>query len=146
MPDSMTELADFIRQPQFAGYSAIVELVGGYMPGNSGPAAVTFARHCGHIDAVLYCAGIPTLKPVSPQTWMKSMGTLPKAERAPKGATAEVKAQYRKLAAKAKQERKNTIKERMQRLYPHLKVTLATADALGILTWAINQQNRSSDQ
>ena len=31
-------------------------------------------------------------------------------------------------------------KTRAQALYPHLKITLATSDALGILTWGMVQK------
>jgi hypothetical protein len=40
---------------------------------------------------------------------------------------------------KDKKERKNKIKELMARKYPHLKVTLSTSDALGILTWGMSR-------
>ena len=40
------------------------------------------------------------------------------------------------LNAKRKRDNKNLIKEMAQRLYPKLKVTLETADALMILTYA----------
>jgi hypothetical protein len=116
MPDGMTAQADQIREIAVLhpGIEAVVERVGTYRPGNSGPAAATFARHCGHLDAILYMAGIPVRWNPTPQTWMKSMGALPKD----------------------KMERKRAIKELMARRYPHLTVTLKTADALGILTWA----------
>ena len=47
------------------------------MPGNSGPAAATFARHCGHLEAILYVLGIPT-EQVAPGVWQRSLGELPK--------------------------------------------------------------------
>lgn len=119
MPEGMTSQADFIKSITSAkgckDMTAIIERVGTYMPGNSGPAAVTFARHCGHLEAILYMCGIST-EQVLPNKWMKSiMGEVPKD----------------------KKERKNKIKELMARKYPHLKVTLSTSDALGILTWGL---------
>ena len=116
MPDGMTAQADALRSlaASMEGATACVEKVGGYMPGNSGPASCKFARHCGHIEAALYILGIPTVQ-VAPGVWQKSLGTWP-AE---------------------KPERKRAIREAMARLYPGLRVTLKTADALGILTWAI---------
>ena len=118
MPEGMTSIADFImglkaesgRKPGLA----VLEKVGGYMPGNSGPAAVKFARHCGNIEAILYCLGIPT-EEVTPHKWMKSLGIMPKD----------------------KAERKRKIKEIMARFYPALNVTLVNADALGMLTWKL---------
>jgi hypothetical protein len=116
MPSGMTEQVDGLRALRVElgkTVSAVVEKVGTYRPGNSGPAAATFARHCGHIEAALFVLGIST-EQVAPGVWMRSLGTLPKEKTA----------------------RKNAIKEAMQRKHPHIKVTLSTADALGILGWA----------
>lgn len=119
MPEGMSAQADMIRtiRAEHPGIRGVVEKVGTYVPGNSGPAAATFARHCGHLDAILYCYGIPT-EQVAPTVWMKALGVLPKD----------------------KQERKRAIKEAMARRYPHLVVTLKTADALGMLTWAMGRK------
>lgn len=119
MPDGMTAQVDRLRALRVAlgEIEAVVERVGCYMPGNSGPAAATFARHCGHLDAALYCLGIPIRHNPTPQTWMKAIGTWPKD----------------------KQDRKRAIKEWAARRYPHLTVTLKTADALALLAWAEGQ-------
>jgi hypothetical protein len=116
MPEGMTAQVDRLRAftAEMPELVAVVERVGGYMPGNSGPAAATFARHCGHIEAALYCLGVPIRHNPTPQTWMKGLGTWPKD----------------------KQERKRAIKEWAARRYPHIRVTLKTADALAILAWA----------
>jgi len=98
------------------GIMAYVENVGQYHPGNSGPASVKFAEHCGFLRGVLFALAIPREK-VSPATWMKALGTLPKNKAA----------------------RKRAIKVEMAQRYPHLDVTLVNADALGILTWAMKQ-------
>lgn len=115
MPDGMTEQVDFFSALQREithGCTTYMEKVGGYVPGNSGPAAATFARHCGHLEAMLYCLGYSVVG-VVPSKWMRPLN-----------------------CPKDKAERKRHIKESMARLYPHLHVTLKTADALGILTWA----------
>jgi hypothetical protein len=113
MPEGMTAQVDALRSLAALGQTqAILENVGFFRPGNSGPAACTFSRHVGHLEAACYCLGISVVK-VAPQTWMKTIGTFPKD----------------------KKERKAAIKEVMARLYPHLKVTLKTADALGLLTF-----------
>lgn len=96
------------------GMQAIVERVGTYMPGNSGPAAATFAEHVGGLKMALIATGIPTTF-VAPVTWIRGIGVPSKLD---------------------KQVRKNAIKQAMQRRYPDTKVTLWNADALGILTWA----------
>lgn len=72
--------------------------------------ACTFARHCGHLEAALYALGIPFTE-VAPGVWMKRLGALPKDKR----------------------ERKAMIRELMARRYPHLEVTLRTADALALV-------------
>ena len=115
MPSGMTAQADLLRSlvASLPSAGAVLEKVGGYMPGNSGPAACTFARHCGHLEAALYLLGVPS-EQVAPGVWMKALGALPSV----------------------KPERKRAIREAMARRYPALAVTMKTADALGILTWA----------
>jgi hypothetical protein len=116
MPDGMTAQADFLRSlfVEIPGLTVVLEKVGGYREGNSGPSAVKFARHCGNLEAVLYVLGFPT-KQVTPKQWMKAIGVPPKLKEV---------------------ERKNWIKELAARRFPHLKVTLATADALGMLIYS----------
>jgi len=118
MPDTYPEIADFLGELllEFKDFSCVMEKVGGFHPGNSGPASVKFSRHCGNLEAILYCLGISTTQ-TPPQTWMKKLGAPPKDKAA----------------------RKNKIKELMATRYPHLKVTLKNADALGILTVAIGE-------
>jgi len=98
---------------------AVLENVGTYRPGNSGPAAATFARHVGHLEMgilALLSPDTPFLRP-TPQTWMKVFPGCPKG-------------------VEKKSERKNFIKDSVQTLFPGVKVTLWNADALGILHWA----------
>jgi len=98
-----------------------LENVGSYVSGNSGPASVKFARHCGHLDMALLACGIP-VKLVTPQTWMKSIpGARPKE----------------------KAERKRWIKAHVQRLHPSLKITLGNADAIALLDYAITQEKQA---
>lgn len=92
-------------------YGVILERVGGYKPGNSGPASVKFARHIGNLEAVLYILGVPILKNPTPQQWMKKIGVPPKMEKA---------------------ERKRWIKDWVARRITSIRVTLAHADALGM--------------
>ena len=118
MPATMTEQIDAIREivAEVPTITAIIEKVGFHRPGNSAVATAKFARHCGHLEAALYTWGIPYTE-VSPAVWMRALGTLPKD----------------------KADRKRAIKEIVARRFPHLAVTLKTADALGILCWARNQ-------
>jgi len=110
MPEGMTEQIDLIRRLTVFRNNVVMEKTGSYMPGNSGPAAAKFARHCGHLEAALYTLGVPVTQ-VAPNVWQRKLGTLPKEKTA----------------------RKKAIKEVVQRQYPHLDVTLKTADALGML-------------
>lgn len=98
--------------------TAYIEKVGFHIQGNAASASCKFARHCGHIEATLYMLGVSVVD-VNPKTWQKHLGTLPED----------------------KAERKRAIKELMARRYPWLDVTLKTADALGILTYAIEVKN-----
>ena len=118
MPDGMTEQVALIEELG-KGAKAYIEKVGTYVPGNSATAAVKFARHCGHLEAALYCFGIPSAQ-VAPGVWMKVLGRLPKK----------------------KSERKSAIKERLQRMYPYLKLTLSTSDALGMMRWALSEEGK----
>lgn len=118
MPDTPRDIFDLLDATTH-GATAYMERVGGYMPGNSGPAAAKFARHCGHLDMALIASGTP-YQTVAPQVWMRALGALPKDKAA----------------------RKNAIKAAMQARYPGLKVTLGNADALGILTWAAEREGK----
>lgn len=120
MPETMGEIFDYIDNIFYNFRNetkAVIEDVGGFRPGNSGPTRVKFARHIGHLEMALYACGISTER-VAPQTWMRGIGVPTKL---------------------SKTDRKNWIKDHVQRLYPQLKVTLKTADSLGILTWALKK-------
>lgn len=112
--ESLWEMEDFRESKCWGEVFAFLENVGGYRPGNSGPASVKFARSVGKLEGMLLAMGIP-FERVAPVSWMKALGAMPKE----------------------KKDRKNRIKSLMQERYPHIKVTLSNADALGILTWAI---------
>ena len=115
MPEGMSAQIDAIRHIAATnpGLKAVIENVGFHRPGNSAVATAKFARHVGHIEAALYTLGIPTTT-VTPSKWMAALGSLPADKTA----------------------RKNAIKENVARRFPHLTVTLKTADALGRLVWA----------
>ncbi len=117
MPDTPGSIVDALLDIKHAtptnDLRCVWEKTGTYMPGNSGPGAATFARHCGVIEGVLLAIGIPQQQ-VPPQKWQKHFGALPKD----------------------KGDRKRRIKQLMQERYPHLKVTLDNADALAIYTYA----------
>lgn len=66
--------------------------------------AFTFGNGFGHIEMALTAAGIP-FERIRPQVWQKALGCLTKGD-------------------------KNVSKRRAQELFPALKITHATADAL----------------
>lgn len=101
-----------------------LENVRGAMPGNGVASAAKFAEHIGEIKGLLCGLDIPMDK-VSPQTWQKYLGV-----------PADLHGKENSRA------RKNWIKARMQERYPNLKITLATSDALGILTWALQKNQK----
>lgn len=115
MPEGMTAQIDAIREiaANFPALRAVVEKVGFHRPGNSAVSTAKFARHVGHIEAALYAIGVPFAE-VAPTKWMQAIGTMPKD----------------------KADRKRAIREEMARRFPHLKVTLRVADALGMIIWA----------
>ena len=146
MPDTPKDIWGLILSLKSDDTFCWVERVGGYMPGNSGPAAVAFARHCGHIDMALLAAGIrhDTVTSQKWMHWLIGKPNYPKLPEIPKELSKKdqnkMLKEQNKIRAKRKQERKNKIKEKMQRLYPDLKVTLALADALGLLYYGINNE------
>ena len=75
------------------------------------------ARHVGNLEAILYVLGIPT-EQVAPSVWQRALGSLPQD----------------------KGQRKRAIRELVARRFPHLSVTLKTADALVILIWATDKR------
>jgi hypothetical protein len=75
--------------------------------------AFTFGNGYGHLEMALTAAGIP-FERVRPQKWQQAMGCMTKGD-------------------------KNVSKRRAQELYPQLKVTHATADALLIATYGTRQ-------
>lgn len=114
MPDTYTDIYQVLKglTEDFNITRCVLERVGLGLPGQSSKATATFARHCGHLEMALYALGIPT-EEVTPNKWMKAyanqIGTS-------KGLT--------------KTEWKNKLKGLAQRLYPSVKVTLGTADAI----------------
>jgi Holliday junction resolvasome RuvABC endonuclease subunit len=75
--------------------------------------AFSFGNGYGHLEMALTAAGIP-FERVRPQAWQKAMGCMSKGD-------------------------KNVTKRKAQELYPQLKVTHATADALLIATYGTRQ-------
>lgn len=126
MPETPQEILDMLQSIS-GGHPVFVlmEKVGQHRAGNSAHSSVTFSRHVGHLEMALLASALPHSTIVA-TSWMNSV-----APQRPKGVDS---ATVRK--------RKNHIKDLMQRRYPKSKVTLATADALGILTHLIQNSEK----
>jgi len=113
--------------------TCVIEDVGTHMQGNSAMASARFARHCGELWGIIVALGIP-VRSVKPLKWQKCIPNMPQRPKT----TGLEPAVKRRALAEHKKKCKDRIKDEMQCRYPHLKITLVNADALGILTWALN--------
>lgn len=123
MPDTIMDLCMFLEGFTESRPLVLMEKVGKHRLGNSAQSSATFAKHVGHLEALLVAAELPTVE-VTATAWMKDI-----VPGRPKGV------EYAQV-----RDRKNYIKDQMQRRHPSLKVTLATADALGILAYLVKHQ------
>ncbi len=105
MPETPQDLYDLIMsiKGEWKFCKAYIEQVHS-SPQMGVTSAFTFGQGFGHLEMALTAAGIP-FERVSPQKWQKSLGCLTKGD-------------------------KNVSKRRAQELFPSMKVTHATADAL----------------
>jgi len=133
MPETIHDIADIFRQAYEVDPELFVwmEKVGTYMPGNSGPSAAKFAEHVGALKGILAGLKIPfdLVNPAQWEHWFIGKPNWPKIDR-----DLPITSQ-KKIRSDRKRDRKNLIKAKAQRLYPDLKVTLATSDAIGIYVW-----------
>lgn len=127
-PDTDASYVAAIREIQFGAQLeqsqlvAYVERVGGFVGREQpGSAMFKFGFGCGVIEGALRALLIPTIY-VRPQAWTKhfSLGT---------AASCATKTIW-----------KSKLKAEAERRYPHLKVTLSTADALLILSYAVAKE------
>lgn len=130
MPETIADLWDLIddilraenavpRYPGDHGCRAYIEQVSS-SPQMGVKSAFTFGQGFGHLEMALTAAGIP-FERVSPQRWQKAMRCMTKGD-------------------------KNVSKRRAQELFPQIKVTHATADALLIAEFGRNAQVEARDQ
>ncbi len=114
MPSTSIDLLRFCNMLAAKGVTKVlVEKVGFHRQGNSASSSAKFAWSCGELRMALLAAGL-AIEEVTPSAWMKGLlGDVPKEKTV----------------------RKNKIKQVVQMRYPRLQVTLATSDALGMLTY-----------
>lgn len=111
MPDTEADIWELIHELSYMGdgnVCAAIEVVHS-MPGQGVSSCFTFGKGYGGLRMALIAAKIP-FRDVRPQVWQKHHGCLTKGE-------------------------KNISKSKAQQLFPHLKVTHATADSLLIAQW-----------
>lgn len=111
MPDTDVDILDMLRSIRAEGVDkCVIERQFFHMCGNNAVSSAKFARHCGLLMGILVSLGY-SVEEITPAKWQRKIGAMPKD----------------------KKERKRVIKDIVQKKYPALKVTFATADALGIL-------------
>lgn len=126
MPSTLRDLSDLIYGLDLCPKTfVLMEKVGKHRLGNSAQSSAVFAKHVGHLEALLVAWELPTAE-ITATSWMTDV-----VPGRPKG-----------VESQQVRARKNYIKDQMQRRYPDQKVTLATADALGILTYLIKNQEQ----
>lgn len=143
MPDTLADIRDLLEP--FTVHKSVIycERVGSYMPGNSGPSAATFAEHVGALKGIICCLRIPVVFP-TPQMWMNHfIGKQVYKEK--KGDGYDDKA-WKAVLARRKNDRKNKIKAKAQELYPDLRITLKTSDAIGVLHYAKEQESKQNNK
>ena|SRR3990167_10923395 len=111
-PETQADMILFIRDYAASEEkkSAVIEKVHA-MPGQGVSSTWKFAVNYATWQSALIAFHIPFVE-VSPQSWQKIFGNLPKE----------------------KKERKKAIRDQVQKRYPQLKVNLVNADALAMLS------------
>lgn len=134
MPETQGDLLERLREIHKAALlegellgaselACVLEDVGGFVgKAQPGSAMFRFGEHCGFIKGVVQTLGI-RLVLVRPQVWQKGFGL----------GTAS--------SCASKTEWKNKLKAEAQRRFPHLNVTLKTADALLMLDYALRTKS-----
>ncbi len=113
MPDTLQDLWELFRDISSEGdCRAYLEQVHS-SPQMGVVSSFTFGNGFGHLEMALTAAGIP-FERVRPQVWQKAMGCMTKGD-------------------------KNVSKRKAQELFPGMKVTHATADALLLASYGVKQ-------
>lgn len=129
MPATQGDLLDLIRSLKAAADAegretvCVLEEVSGFAgQAQPGSAMFKFGEHYGFAKGVVQSLGIKLVL-VRPQIWQKGFGLGTASNCA------------------SKSEWKNKLKAEAQRRFPHISVTLKTADALLILDWFSRTEN-----
>ncbi|MDE2100103.1 MAG: hypothetical protein KGL39_22805 [Patescibacteria group bacterium] len=120
MPETDGETLALLRLLQAAGHDLIVmEKINGFISAAGAGQMFHFGEGYGKLQMIALCLGF-RLELVTPQAWQKSLSCGKKKDHGK-----DWKTHLLKMA---------------QRLYPHLKITKKTADALLILDYARKNQ------
>lgn len=122
MPTTEGDIVDMLRSLSADGYQQVyIEKVGGFAggAGQPGSSMFRFGFGVGVLHGACMALALPVIL-VTPQQWQKRLGV------GTKGALSTT-------------EWKNKLKSEAQRRYPHLKITLKTADAVLLLDYAIHR-------
>ncbi len=115
MPATERDIWDWFSERNNRPSVAVIEKVHS-MPKQGVSSTFKFGMNYGFLRACLIAANIP-FEEITPQKWQKGLGIVPASKT-------ESKTQW-----------KNRLKQHAQQLFPQIKVTLATADALLIATY-----------
>jgi len=146
MPDTLKgiiELIENITEP-FIVDSQIpkicyIEKVGEHRQGNDASSSVTLSKHYGFLTGVLMTLRIKIADEVDPRVWEREIAGPSKKYATKLKDITDIKKRNREAYAR-KKERKQRIKDKVQKLYPDLKITNDTADAVGILEYGIRKE------
>lgn len=132
MPDTRGDTIDLLRGLTACGEPVVAyhEKVANYIPAGGASQMMTFGRMAERCSCILETLGIPVVE-IPPKQWQKELNL--------GNASTSARDKSPSARAKAKNEWKNKLKAEAQRRHPHLNVTLKTADALLILSAAINR-------
>lgn len=131
----------------------VVEKVGGFIPGERGGSGMTgqpgsamfkFGQSYGTLRMAAIGNGVD-LSEVTPQAWQKALSIPPRRRHTGTAPHVVTKGKNRgktiqkKVGGESDTEFKNRLKARAQELFPGVKVTLATADALLLAEYCLRK-------
>lgn len=145
--DAITTIRELLFVSVFKGTSAdaqdpvaYIEKVAAFIPDGGGSQMFEFGRNVERVGCILETLGarLIEVRPVEWQAYFSfgKVGTIKVTKDMDAGQKKKVKA----ANAKLKTEWKNKLKAEAQRRFPHLKVTLKTADALLLLDAALRME------
>ncbi len=123
LPKTPIELVDLFKDLEEKVKPGIVyiEKTGTYVPGNAGPGAVKFARHCGALDVIPFAIGLPSVY-ISAAGWMNYFAGRPKGDG-------------------TKDSRKTFFYEKAATRFANIKINKRQGDAYCLLIYAMSKED-----